>query len=65
MMPDIGDDRLKGRGDDFYAALLAAHDGLSDEASAKLNARLILLLANQVGEVDILLAAIAAARATL
>ena len=35
--------------DEFYAALLAAHDGLDDAASAALNARLILILANQVG----------------
>ncbi|RMF35132.1 MAG: DUF2783 domain-containing protein [Alphaproteobacteria bacterium] len=36
--------------DDFYAELLAAHDGLSFEESAALNARLILLLANHVGD---------------
>ncbi|MBK5927870.1 DUF2783 domain-containing protein [Rhodobaculum claviforme] len=34
----------------FYAELLAVHDALSPEASAALNARLILLLANQVGD---------------
>jgi len=36
--------------DGFYAELLAVHDGLSAEASAALNARLILLLANHVGD---------------
>lgn len=59
---DLGQDRLHGRGDDIYAALLAAHEGLSDEASARLNARLILLLANLVGDPEAVIAAIDAAR---
>lgn len=42
------------RPDDFYAALLAAHEGLSDDDSAALNARIILLLANQIGDQSIL-----------
>jgi hypothetical protein len=49
--------------DDFYQALIDAHAGLSEQESAALNARLILLLANQVGDVDTLKEAIAAARA--
>jgi hypothetical protein len=49
--------------DAFYAALVAAHDGLSDEQSTALDARLILLLANQIGDLDVLRAALAAARA--
>lgn len=36
--------------DDFYAALLAAHEGLSADESAAFNARLILILANHVGD---------------
>jgi hypothetical protein len=36
--------------DGFYAELLAAHEGLNDDESAALNARLILLLANHVGD---------------
>lgn len=48
--------------DDFYDALIKAHDGLSDEKSQLLNARLILLLANQIGDDAVLHAAIAAAR---
>jgi hypothetical protein len=36
--------------DDFYADLLAAHRGLAPEESAALNARLILILANHVGD---------------
>ena len=48
--------------DDFYQALIDAHAGLTEAQSAALNARLILLLANQVGDPDTLRAAIAAAR---
>lgn len=48
--------------DDFYEALVAAHRDLSEVDSQMLNARLILLLANQVGDTDILKAAIAKAR---
>lgn len=49
--------------DDFYQALIDAHSGLSDEQSAALNAKLVLLLANQVGDLETLREAIAAARA--
>ncbi|EKF17610.1 DUF2783 domain-containing protein [Nitratireductor pacificus] len=57
----IGQDRLGAAGDDFYAALMAAHDGLTLEESTRLNARLVLLLANQVGDIAVLKAALAAA----
>ena len=53
------------RPDDFYQALIDAHVGLTEAQSAALNARLILLLANQVGDYETLRAAIAAARAAL
>ena len=36
--------------DGFYEAWVAAHEGLSDAESADLDARLVLLLANQVGD---------------
>lgn len=36
--------------DGFYEALLLAHEGLSTEASFELNVRLLMLLANQVGD---------------
>ena len=49
--------------DGFYEAWLGAHEGLSDAESADLDARLVLLLANQVGEMKVLLDCIAAARA--
>ena len=48
--------------DGFYAALLQAHEGLSEAQSADLKARLVLLLANQCGEQATLLACIDAAR---
>jgi hypothetical protein len=49
--------------DDFYEALIAAHDGLDADESQALNARLVLLLANHVGALDVLREALAAARA--
>lgn len=58
---DIGRDRLGAAGDEFYAALMEAHEGLSFEESARLNARLVLLLANRVGDLDILRQALAVA----
>lgn len=36
--------------DDFYEALIAAHQGLSTPESHAMNARLVLLLANHIGE---------------
>jgi hypothetical protein len=48
--------------DDFYEALIAAHDGLDEAASHALNARLVLLLANHIGALDVLREALAAAR---
>ncbi len=48
--------------DGFYAALVAAHEGLSEAESADFNARLLLLLANQCGQRQVLLDCIAAAR---
>jgi hypothetical protein len=48
--------------DAFYEQLLDAHQGLSREQSELLNARLILLLANQVGDAKVLKDCIEAAR---
>lgn len=47
--------------DTFYEQLLDAHAGLDREQSELLNARLILLLANQVGDARILGECVAAA----
>jgi hypothetical protein len=52
-----------GKGDDFYEALLAAHEGLDDKESAALNARLVLLLANHIGSLPVLREALSLARA--
>jgi hypothetical protein len=49
--------------DGFYEALLAATTGLSEAESEALILRLVLLLANQVGDQQILLDAIDAAKA--
>jgi hypothetical protein len=57
----VGADRLGPDGDDVYAALMAAHEGLSFEESARLNARLVLLLANEVGDIGRFRAILAAA----
>jgi hypothetical protein len=48
--------------DDFYERLIATHRGLSDEESALVNAKLILLLANHIGDPAVLAQAMAAAR---
>jgi hypothetical protein len=50
-------------GDDFYDLLIAGHRGLSDTQSELMNARLVLLLANHVGDLRVLQEAITAARA--
>lgn len=48
-------------GDDFYQCLIDAHRDLSDRQSQQLNARLILLLANHIGDLAVLRAALEAA----
>lgn len=48
--------------DDFYAELITTHEGLSDEDSNALNARLVLILANHVGDRAVLSAALQAAK---
>lgn len=48
--------------DGFYDELLAAHEGLSKEQSDALNARLILVLANHIGDRQVLRAALDAAK---
>jgi hypothetical protein len=48
--------------DAFYEQLLDAHQGLSGEQAELFNARLILLLANQVGDAEVLRRCVAAAR---
>lgn len=48
--------------DELYAALVAAHEGLTEAQSAELNARLVFLLANQIGDQRTLMACVEAAR---
>jgi len=48
--------------DDLYALLIAAHEGLSEAESLKLNAKLVLLLANHIGDFEVVRAALAAAK---
>lgn len=48
--------------DDFYEALLAAHQGLTTAESHAMNARLVLLLANHIGDQATLAQALALAR---
>jgi hypothetical protein len=49
--------------DDFYEALIEAHRDLEDAQSHALNARLVLLLANHIGSLDVLQQALRIARA--
>jgi hypothetical protein len=51
--------------DDYYEALIDAHRDLRDEQSQALNARLVLLLANHIGDLAVLKEVLAAARSTL
>lgn len=61
----VRDDNFGGEADAFYEALLKAHEGFSDADSAALDARLVLILANQIGDIGVLREALAAARASL
>lgn len=56
LLPNITDP------DGFYDELLAAHEDLTKEQSDALNARLVLVLANHVGDRVVLSAALAAAK---
>ena len=48
--------------DDFYEELIDLHRSLTDEQSALVNSKLILLLANHIGDMSVLRAAMQAAR---
>jgi Protein of unknown function (DUF2783) len=51
-----------GAPDDFYQALIEAHRNLNDDQSMALNARLVLLLANHIGDLEVLREALHLAR---
>lgn len=55
-------DKLGADGDAFYNALMDAHEGLSEAQSHALNARLVLILCNEIGALDRLKALIEAAK---
>lgn len=59
---DLAKDRLGRNADAFYEALMEAHEGLSFEQCVRMDTRLILILASQIGDLDVLKAALAAAR---
>lgn len=48
--------------DAAYVALVAARRGLSEQAAAALDAKLVLILANHIGDLDVLHEAIALAK---
>ena len=49
-MPAALPDNLGPEGDDFYEALMGAHEGLTEAQSRALDARLVLILANEIGD---------------
>ena len=51
--------------DAAYRAIIEAHRGLTESEGADLNAALVLILANQLGDMAVLREALALARATL
>jgi hypothetical protein len=51
--------------DDFYEALIDAHQELDEEQSKMLNAQLILLLSNHIGDVAVLREALDVARSNV
>jgi hypothetical protein len=51
--------------DEFYDLLIKTHEGLSEQQSAMVNAKLILLFANHIGDMDVIREALALARETL
>lgn len=51
--------------DDFYEQLIDAHRDLSLEQSHAMNAALILLLSNHIGDLSVVAEALAQARATV
>ena len=50
------------RGDDFYELLIDTHRDLTREQSELVNCKLVLLLANHVGDLDVLRDAMSRAR---
>lgn len=53
-MTSLKTDNTFGNPDAAYEALVEAHRGLSEAQSAALNARLVLILSNHIGELSVL-----------
>jgi hypothetical protein len=62
MNPALNTDPNMAQPDDFYEALIEMHKGLDEAQSQMVNARLILLLANHVGDLAVLKEAMRLAR---
>jgi hypothetical protein len=58
----VTDWNLGNAGDDVYAALIEAHADLTEDQSRRLDLRMILLLANHIGEDAVILEALRRAR---
>jgi hypothetical protein len=59
------DFNLGTQGDSLFNDLLNAHEGLTDNQSSQLNAAIILLLSNHIGDAALIRDAITRARASL
>jgi hypothetical protein len=57
--------RYYSPGDDFYEMLIRVHDGLSDAQSHELNAKLVLILSNHIGDLAVLEEALKQGRASV
>jgi hypothetical protein len=61
-MPELETDSRFADPDAAYRALVEAHRGLTEEESNDLNARLVLILANHIGDLGVLRKAIEVAK---
>ncbi|SMH54643.1 DUF2783 domain-containing protein [Azospirillum agricola] len=61
-MATLATDNRLANPDDFYQALIDSHRDLTAEQSAALNAKLVLLLANHIGDSEVLTEALRIAR---
>ncbi len=64
-MPTLRTESRIADPDAFYAELVDLHRDLTEEQSRLVNAKLILLLANQIGDITVLREAMAVARESL
>ncbi|QKV17563.1 DUF2783 domain-containing protein [Oricola thermophila] len=62
MTDDSARNRWKRDAEAFYEALVEAHEGLTLEQCVRMDALLIMILAEKIGDPDVLKAALAAAR---